>query len=68
MDGMSALESAKRELRQRLASHETTVHAVVARSIDAKAETPRSRCYKRPRREGYEGKSKKKPEHIDATV
>jgi hypothetical protein len=62
------LEAENRELRERLASLETTVHAVVARSIDARADTAKSRYKKSGRREGHQGASRSRPEHVDATV
>ncbi len=65
---MAALASENRELREKLASLETTVSAVVARSIDAKADTGRSRWKKAGRRRGHEGASRSRPEHIDATI
>ena len=65
---LSALESENRELREELASLKTTVSAVVARSIDARADTGRRRFKKPGRREGHEGSSRARPAKIDATV
>jgi transposase len=64
---VATLASENKELREKLASLETTVSVVVARSIDAKADTKHR--YKKPgRRRGHEGTSRSKPEHVDATV
>ncbi len=49
---MLKLASENRELREKLSSLETTVSAVVARSIGAKADTGRRRFKKSGRREG----------------
>jgi transposase len=65
---LAALETENRGLRERLASLETTVHAVVARSIDAKADTARRRYKKPGRREGHQGAARARPVKIDATV
>ncbi len=65
---VSTLASENKELREKLASLEITVSAVVARSIDAKADTERKRYKKPGRKEGHEGASRSRPEHIDATV
>src|SRR5713101_499812 len=65
---VTTLASENKELREKLASLETTVSAVVARSIDAKADAGRSRWKKAGRRRGHEGASRSRPEHIDATV
>jgi transposase len=62
------LEAENARLRERLASLETTVSAVVARSIDAKADTGRSRWKKSGRRVGHQGVSRAMPTKIDATV
>jgi transposase len=62
------LEVENARLRERLASLETTVSAVVARSIDAKADTGRSRWKKSGRRVGHQGVSRAMPTKIDATV
>jgi transposase len=62
------LESENRELREELASLKTTVSAVVARSIGAKADTGRRRYRKPGGREGHQGSSRSRPEKIDATV
>ena len=65
------LEAENKELRERLASLETTVHAVVARGVGAKADTASGRMkrYKKPgRRVGHQGASRERPERIDDTV
>ena len=62
------LREENRELREKLSSLETTVSAVVARSIDARADTPRKRYKKSGRSEGHQGSGRARPEHIDATV
>ena len=67
-DRVARLASENKELREKLASLETTVSAVVARSIDAKADTTKHRYKKSGRREGHEGASRGRPEHVDATV
>jgi transposase len=68
---VAKLESENRELRQELESLKTTVHAVVARSIDAKADSGRERWkrYKKPgRKAGHVGAARARPARIDATV
>src|ERR1022692_139873 len=68
---LAKLESENRELRQELESLKTTVHAVVARSIDAKADTGKERWkrYKKSgRKAGHAGASRARPAKIDATV
>jgi hypothetical protein len=65
---VASLESENRELKEELLSLKTTVSAVVARSIDAKADTTKHRYKKPGRREGHEGASRSRPEHVDATV
>ncbi len=67
-DRIARLESENRELKEELLSLKTTVSAVLARSIDAKADTTKHRYKKSGRREGHEGASRSRPEHIDATV
>jgi transposase len=63
------LEAENRELRERLASLETTVHAVVARSVDAKADTATKKRYKKSgRKAGHVGSARARPAKIDATV
>jgi len=62
------LEAENARLRERLASLETTVSAVVARSIDAKADTGRRRWKKAGRRYGHEGASRSRPEQMDETI
>ena len=56
------------ELEAKLASLETTVSAVVARSIGAKTDTTRRRYKKPGRSEWHEGVSRARPERIDASV
>ncbi len=55
------------KLREELASLKTIVHAVIARSIDAKSnmKKKRNKYRKSGRRNGHKGKSRRKPEHID---
>ena len=65
---LSELESENRELREKLSSLETTVSAVVARSIDARADTTKRRYKKSGRKEGHQGASRARPARIDATV
>ncbi|MDG6926545.1 MAG: hypothetical protein JRN09_08320 [Nitrososphaerota archaeon] len=49
---VATLASENKELREKLASLEATVSAVVARGIDAKADTTKHRYRKSGRREG----------------
>jgi predicted RNase H-like nuclease (RuvC/YqgF family) len=63
---VSKLGSENKELREKLASLETTVSAVVARSIGAKEDTGRRRFKKSGRREGHVGASRSRPQHIDS--
>jgi transposase len=65
---VATLASENKELREKLASLEATVTAVVARGIDAKADTTKHRYRKSGRREGHEGASRSRPERVDATV
>ena len=66
---IAELESENKELKERLASLETTVQAVVARSIDAEADAPKRRHYKKPGgREGHQGAARLRPAKIDARV
>src|SRR3989442_1033415 len=65
---VDTLASENKELREKLASLDTTVSAVVARSIDAKADTGRSRWKKVGRKRGHEGPSRTRPEYVDSTV
>ena len=62
------LREENRVLKEELASLKTTVSAVVARSIDARADAPRRRYRKSGRREGHQGASRARPAKIDATV
>jgi transposase len=62
-----------KQLHEELASLKTTVSAVVARGIGAKADSTSSPNHKKKnnppgRKNGHEGKSRKKPLRIDATV
>ena len=59
-------ENAK--MREELLALKTTVTAVVARSIDAKASLDRKRYKKSGRRDGHQGASRGRPEHIDETI
>ena len=60
-------ENAK--MREELLSLKMTVSAVVARSIDAKADTAGRKRYKKSgRRNGHEGASRVRPDRIDETV
>ena len=65
---VTTLTSENKGLREKLASLEMTVTAVVTRSIDARADTGRKRWKKAGRRRGHEGASRSRPEHIDATI
>ena len=67
---IAQLEAEKKLLKEELASLKVTVHAVVARSINARPYTTkrRNKHKKAGRKKGHEGKSRKKPEHIDARV
>ena len=64
------LKEENKQLREELSSLKTTVSAVVARSIGAKADSSPNNKEKLPpgRKNGHEGKSRKKPLHIDARV
>ena len=64
----SRLKARVAELEAKLASLETTVSAVVARSIDAKADAPRGRYKKSGRRAGHVGSARARPARIDARV
>lgn len=60
-----------KQLHEELASLKTTVSAVVARGIGAKADSSHNNKKKHQppgRKNGHEGKSRKKPLHIDARV
>ena len=50
---LSELESENRVLMEKLSSFEITVSAVVARSIDARADTTKKRYKKSERKEGH---------------
>ena len=65
---VSKLASENRELREKLSSLETTMSAVVARSIGAKADTGRRRFKKSGRREGHQGASRSRPDRMDETI
>jgi transposase len=67
------LKEENRQLREDMASLKTTVSAVVARGIGAKKDTSSSnhndnKNRKPGRKNGHEGKSRKKPKHIDARI
>jgi hypothetical protein len=63
------LKAENRQLKQEIASLKVTVSAVIARSINAKPKKKQNRNHKKPgRRNGHEGKSRSKPEHVDARV
>src|SRR6266581_1263906 len=57
------------KMREELLSLKATVSAVVARGIDAKADSTRRQHYQSPgRKRGHKGASRARPEHVDATV
>ncbi len=65
------LKKENRHLKQELASLKVTVSAVVARSIDAEPNRKKNkgkRNHKPGRKKGHEGKSRRKPEYVDAKV
>ena len=63
------LKEENKKLREELASLKTTVSAVVARSIGAKADSSNNKKSVPPgRKNGHEGKSRRKPKHIDARI
>jgi hypothetical protein len=62
------LKAENKELKQGLSSLKVTVRAVTARSINAKPSRRKRRYKKAGRKKGHRGKSRKKPEHIDAIV
>jgi len=63
------LNKENRQLREELTSLKTTVSAVVARGIGAKVHSSNQKKNAKPgRKNGHEGKSRKKPLHIDARV
>jgi hypothetical protein len=64
------LKSENGELKQELASLKVAVSAVVARSINAKPSMKdmKKKHKKAGRKKGHNGKSRKRPEHIDARV
>ena len=64
----SKLREENAKMRDELLALKTTVTAVVARSIDARADSKKMRYKKSGRRNGHEGTSRRRPEHIDATV
>ena len=59
-------ENAK--MRDELLALKTTVTAVVARSIDARADSKKMRYKKSGRRDGHEGVSRVRPQRVDETV
>ncbi|AFU57888.1 hypothetical protein Ngar_c09460 [Candidatus Nitrososphaera gargensis Ga9.2] len=64
----SELEVENKRLREELQSLKATLSAVVAKSIDVKPTVKRKRSKKPGRKKGHVGKSRKRPEHIDARV
>jgi transposase len=62
------LKTENAKMREELASLKTTVSAVVARSVGAKASIQTRRYKKAGRRSGHEGASRSRPERVDATV
>jgi transposase len=68
------LDEENRQLREELSSLKATVSAVVARSIGVRADSSpiqkkkRNKNAKSGRKDGHEGKSRKKPLRIDARV
>ena len=62
------LKTENAKMREELLAMKTTVNAVVARSVGAKASIQTRRYRKAGRRSGHEGASRSRPEHIDATV
>jgi transposase len=66
---VAKLREENEKMREELLALKTTVSAVVARSIDAKADTKERRRYKKPgRRYGHQGSARARPEKVDATV
>jgi ribosomal protein S27AE len=68
---LSKVEEENKQLREELASLKTTFSAVVARGIGAKADSSSSNHNKRRppgRKNGHEGRSRRKLLYIDATV
>jgi transposase len=69
LEGENAeLREENAEMKERLAALEMTVHAVVARNIDARADTARRRYKKSGRRAGHVGSARARPAKIDETV
>jgi len=67
-DRITELERENQSLKEQLQSMKATVSAVVARSIGTKPVTRRKRHKKPGRKKGHIGKSRKRPEHVDARV
>ena len=66
---VEGLKTENERMRGELESLKTTVHAVVARSVDARADTAGRRRYKKSgRRDGHQGASRTRPTRIDARV
>ena len=65
---VAKLREENEKMREELLTLKTTVSAVVARSIDAKADTPRSHYRKAGRRYGHQGSARARPAKIDATM
>ena len=63
------LKEENKKLREEIASLKTTVSAVVVRGIGAKADSSNNKKSVPPgRKNGHEGRSRKKPKHIDARI
>src|ERR1700680_3005072 len=65
---VAKLREENEKMREELLALKTTVQAVVARSIDAKADTTRRRFKKPGRRYGHQGSARARPEKVDSTV
>lgn len=65
---IAELEAEKKQLEEELHTLKSTVSAVVARSVDARQATRKKRHKKPGQKKGHAGKSRKRPEHIDARV
>ncbi|AFU57905.1 hypothetical protein Ngar_c09630 [Candidatus Nitrososphaera gargensis Ga9.2] len=65
----SELEAENKQLKEELHALKSTVSAVVARSVDARQAARKKKRHKKPgQKKGHAGKSRKRPEHIDARV
>jgi len=65
---VEGLKTENAKLKEELLSLKTTVSAVVARGIDAKASPVRKRYKKSGRRVGHQGASRTTPDHVDDTI